>query len=296
MKKIVLVLFLIGAIQAFSQSSRHFDFTGIEEIEIAVKAEVEISCKGTEGLDVQAEKSSMDLLDIYQEENRLYIRSKEWISSENEINIQIAAPQLRFVQGNAGSKIKVKEVDKEEFSAMAITGEIKLYGKAQLLRASGEIGKVDASEFEAEEVALNIWDAGSVRLGSPEKISGKKRASANIQYENEPQLAIKTYSESKFKQKQEKPKVSKVRNPEARFIEFTLKNNSLNRIQCYVKGPKPDGSSFSYGFPMNPGQKREKDWSVGSKVYRVNKMGMRKLLIEIKAEDEGQLVQMYPKS
>ncbi|MEM6802933.1 MAG: DUF2807 domain-containing protein [Bacteroidota bacterium] len=296
MKKTLLILAMLAAVQAFAQSTKHYDFSGIEEIEIAVKADVKISCEGAEGVDVQTGKSEMDLLDIYQEENRLYIRSKEWIGSENDINIQIAAPQLRFVQGNAGSMIEVKEVDKEEFSAMAITGEIKLYGKAQVLRASGEIGKVDASEFEAEEVALNVWDAGSVVLGSPEKISGKTRASAKVQYENEPQLAIKTYSESKFKQKQDKPKTSKVRNPEARFIEFTLKNNSLNRIQCYVKGPKADGSSFSYGFPMNPGQKREKDWSVGSKVYRVNKMGMRKLLIEIKAEDEGQVVQMYPKS
>jgi len=53
-----------------------------------------------------------------------------------------------------------------------------------------------------------------------------------------------------------------VTNPDARFINFRLKNNSLKRINAYVRGPKPDGSHFSYGFPMLPGQVRKKDWSV----------------------------------
>ena len=79
----------------------------------------------------------------------------------------------------------------------------------------------------------------------------------------------------------------------ARFIKFKIKNNSLNRIQCYVEGPKPNGGKFSYGFPMNPGQTRDKDWSVGSKVYRVTGLGTRKLLYEIKASDEGQVVKLY---
>ena len=44
---------------------------------------------------------------------------------------------------------------------------------------------------------------------------------------------------------------------------------------------------------MNPGQKRKKDWSIGSKVYQVSKLGTRKLLVTIKAEDEGQVVKMF---
>ena len=85
----------------------------------------------------------------------------------------------------------------------------------------------------------------------------------------------------------------KLKKPEARFIQFKVKNNSKNRINCYVVGPKPDGSKFSYGFPMRAGQVREKDWSVGSKVFRVTAIGTRKLLREITAEDEGQVVNLY---
>ncbi|HAA13006.1 MAG TPA: hypothetical protein DCE41_15470, partial [Cytophagales bacterium] len=78
-----------------------------------------------------------------------------------------------------------------------------------------------------------------------------------------------------------------------RFIQFQLRNNSGKRIHCYVSGPKPQGGRFSYGFPMNPGQTRDKDWSIGSKVYLVSAIGTRKLLYEIKAEDEGQVVKLY---
>ena len=70
----------------------------------------------------------------------------------------------------------------------------------------------------------------------------------------------------------------------------------MKRINCYVKGPKPDGSYFSYGFPMMPGQSRSKSWSVGSKVYKVGKLGGKKLLTEIEAEDEGQVVTLYQKN
>jgi len=77
------------------------------------------------------------------------------------------------------------------------------------------------------------------------------------------------------------------------YIAFKIKNNSLKRQQFYVKGPKPGGEYFSYGFPMNPGQKRNENWTVGTKVYRVSAMHTKVLLIEIKAENEGQTVDLF---
>ncbi|MEM9824492.1 MAG: hypothetical protein AAF985_25625, partial [Bacteroidota bacterium] len=80
---------------------------------------------------------------------------------------------------------------------------------------------------------------------------------------------------------------------DTRFIKLKVKNNSSNRINCYVKGPKPDGSYFSYGFPLNPGQVRKKNWTIGSKVYRVTKLGIRKLMAEVVAENEGKVLKLY---
>ena len=77
------------------------------------------------------------------------------------------------------------------------------------------------------------------------------------------------------------------------WIDFKVKNNSGKRHNFFVKGPKPDGRSFGYGFPLNASASRKKHWTVGSKVYKVSKTGVRKLLRTITAEDEGQTVNLF---
>ncbi|MBO6632382.1 MAG: hypothetical protein JJ936_12670, partial [Psychroserpens sp.] len=77
------------------------------------------------------------------------------------------------------------------------------------------------------------------------------------------------------------------------YINFKIKNNSSNRNQFYVVGPKPDGSKFSYGFPMMPNSKRHENWTVGTKVYKVNSLGFKKLLVTIVKENENQVVDLF---
>lgn len=84
-----------------------------------------------------------------------------------------------------------------------------------------------------------------------------------------------------------------VNNEKPEFINFKIKNNSANRNHFYVVGPKPNGKKFSYGFPMMPFAKRKEYWTTGTKVYKVNRLGFRKLLITIKAEDENEIVKLF---
>ncbi len=60
-------------------------------------------------------------------------------------------------------------------------------------------------------------------------------------------------------------------------------------------GPKKNGGRFSYGFPMMPGFSKKERWTTGTKVYKVNKIGIRKLLVTIKSEDEGKTVKLFNK-
>jgi len=82
---------------------------------------------------------------------------------------------------------------------------------------------------------------------------------------------------------------------EVRYIKFKIKNNSFNRNHFYVVGPKPNGGKFSYGFPMMPGQIRKETWTTGTKIYKTTKLGLRKLLVTIKADDENQVVKLFRK-
>jgi hypothetical protein len=44
---------------------------------------------------------------------------------------------------------------------------------------------------------------------------------------------------------------------------------------------------------MIPFTKRHENWTIGTKIYKVNRLGLKKLLVEIKAEDEGVVVDLF---
>ena len=77
------------------------------------------------------------------------------------------------------------------------------------------------------------------------------------------------------------------------WISFKIKNNSPKRNNFTVRGPKADGSYFGYGFPMNPHAVKKEKWSVGTKIYSQTKLGFKKLLVEITAEDEGKVIELF---
>ena len=77
------------------------------------------------------------------------------------------------------------------------------------------------------------------------------------------------------------------------YINFQIKNNSENRNHFYVVGPKPDGSKFSYGFPMMPNSIRDEYWTLGTKVFLVNGLGYKKPLMTITEKNENQVVHLF---
>jgi hypothetical protein len=270
--------------------TKTFPIENVKSIEVNLYADVTVDCSAEELLTITGDQNLMELIATSVDDGgRLVLTQKEWIQASQQIKVSIGAPILEFIQQTTHETTYVNNVDRKTFSAQALIGKLVVQGKAELLKASGEIGTVDARKFDAPVVDINLWSHGKISLGSPKKITGIVKEDGKVIYLGEtPEVEVKTQSGG-YVQDPAKP----TGNEDARFIKFKVKNNSINRIQCYVKGPKPDGSYFSYGFPMNPGQTRQKDWSVGSKVFRVTHIGTRKLLTEIKAEDEGQLVKLY---
>ena len=298
MKKVLLSiiilypLFIQAQIKGNKQIiSRNFPFDGITALEMNLYADVEINSSESPYMKITTDENLMDFIETTPKGNRLILAQKEWIHPSQRIKIVIGGSRLERLQVSVHETVNVNNLDRQSFQAMAILGEIILNGRVESLSASGEIGAIDATRLKAKEVNVNLWDRGKIALGSPEIITGKVENNGELTYEGKPSKVDVNTSKSGKVVSQNETIADK--NPEARFIEFLLKNNSLNRINCYVIGPKPDGSTFSYGFPMNPGQVRDKNWSVGSQVYRVTGLGTRKLLAEIGVGDEGQVVRLY---
>lgn len=273
--------------------TKTFEMEGVEEVYVGLYAQVIIDASANTGMTIRIDENLMDWVGKDVREGRLTLDQVEWIEPSTSVKITIGAPDINKVIQSTHDKTIVKNINRNSFRAMAQVGTIELQGKVKQLYASGELGTVDARNVDADRVEVNLWSSGKIQLGTPNEIRGQVEDDGRIIYESgQPEINVQMKTGGKVFSANQMI-AAESRNEATRYIKFQLKNNSFKRINAYVKGPKPDGSYFSYGFPMRPGQVRAKNWTVGTKVYRKTNLGIRKFLYEIKAEDEGQVVDLF---
>ena len=297
MKYLLSLLLVLVQLSAWAQikgnkeiKTKQFAISQLTSIEMGLYAEVSIDCAAEEMMTITTDENIFDLIETEVENGRLVLAQKEWIQASLPIKIIIGAPNLERIQHSVHETTTVKNINRASFSATAILGQLTLDGQVTDLSVGGELGTVDARAVKSKNVLVNLWDRGKILVGSPEQLTGEVKEDGRVIYDKQPSvLNVKEKGEGRVYSST----APEATNPEARFIDLKVKNNSLKRINCYVKGPKPDGSTFSYGFPLNPGQARKKHWSVGSKVYQMSKLGTKKLLAVIEAADEDQVVKLF---
>ncbi len=206
------------------------------------------------------------------------------------MKISIGAPNLKRVEQGTHDSTRII-VNNQSLNVLAPIGNIKISGETDELRLSAELSKIDASELEAKNINVNLWSRGTIIVKPLIRLTGEVSNTGKLLYVSKPEkLDVKTKQDGKVLAYENRDELI---NKNAKYIQFKIKNNSNNRHDFFVIGPKADGSNFSYGFPMMPNAKRNENWTVGTKVYKVNKLGLRKLLKEITAEDEGQIVKLF---
>lgn len=274
-----------------------YETEDILKIEVGLYADVIVDMSAPNNyIKITADANIINLIGRNIDSGRLVLDQKEWIKASRDIKIEIGAPSLTFIQQGTHDELLVEHIDTEELGVSALIGSIELVGRVNHLNAGGESGDIDARNLTAEIVNVNLWGGGKISLAQPKILKGIVKEEGIVYYDdNDTQLSIKTKSDGQVIERSMARAEPKVINPEAKFIDFKLKNNSNKRINAYVRGPKPNGKFFSYGFPMRPGQVRKERWTVGTKVFRSNALGLRKKLVEITAEDEGGVVELYEK-
>lgn len=217
----------------------------------------------------------------------LYIEQIDWVEA-SAVVVKIGTPNLTNVVSEGYSNFVIKNLNTEEFQLTNLVGKVTIDGKVNTFRFSMETGNLDASSLIAQEVYASVWSHGKAQVNAIQLLDAKVAGSGEINYINLP-AKLKT----NIKNDGEIVSIEDAQTPKSNvsYISFKIQNNSAGRKYFYVKGPK--GKRFSYGFPMNPFAKRPEDWPVGSKVYQVNKLGARKLVATIEAEDEGQVVKLF---
>ncbi len=294
MRKLTVLLMLIS-ISALAQTrgnkkieKRFFQVENLEELTVDLNAKIIVDLELEEGMTIEMDENLFSKIDTEVLHGRLVLGQLKWIQPSQKIIIKIGAPKLKRIVQDTHGTLQVININNATIQVTAPLGKVALSGKTGDLRLAIENGEVDASELNAEKARVNIWGWGKAKVFVENELYTKLSEDAKLETINQPnKLSGDT---KKFLRKKRE-----VSNKEVKWISFKIKNNSWNRNHFVVVGPKQNGGRFSYGFPMMPGLSKKERWTVGTKVYKVNKIGLRKHLVTIKAEDEGNIVKLFKK-
>lgn len=297
MKHITLLLLLVG-LTGLAQikgnktiETRDFNIQNVDHIKINLYAKVTIDQSAKEGMRITTDSNLFDLITTSVDDGILHLNQKEWISASQDIIITIGAPQITRVESGTHDVTKIININNELLRINAPIGNIYIEGQTKELRLGSELSTIDASKLIAKDAYINLWSYGKITVNVKDTLWADISNDGKLIYVEKPnKLDITTKSVGRVYAVKE---AKEIKNPEAIYINFKIKNNSVNRNHFYVVGPKPDGSKFSYGFPMMPFTKRHENWTVGTKVYKVNSLGFKNLLITITKDNKDQIVNLF---
>ncbi len=262
--------------------TKTIDLENIYKFESNFYADITIDMAEQSGITITAEENIINFIDVEMKRGSLIIGQKEWIEPSKRIKVVVGAPKLCGILMGTHDDLKVLNVKGDIFNVDAEIGSIILSGQVDDLRITAKNGEIDASELLSRVASVEIFGDGEAMLNVTEKINCNLSENARFVNKNRD---IKTDG---CQQKE-----SMVASTDTRYIDLKIKNNSWTRNHFVVVGPKPDGRSFSYGFPMMPGTTKSELWTVGTKIYKENSIGQRNLLVTLTANDEGKTVNLF---
>ena len=267
-------------------TAKSFETESIVDIEVNIYGDIIIDMAQSNGISITTDSNLFKHIDTEVVDGKLKLDQKKWIQPSQRPKIRIGAPDLKRVQLSTNDQITVLNINGERINAMALNGTIILEGKSKTLSVGAENGTVDARNLKTSEVFINIWGFGKAQFDTADLLEVQLSDEAVLEYNTRPEKIKGDLSKLNSSNK-------KAYSEEVRYINFKIKNNSGNRHNFYVIGPKPDGRKFSYGFPMMPGAVRKENWTTGTRVYKVSGLGMKKLLLTITGDAEDRTVDLF---
>ncbi len=274
------------------KATKEVSFESIRHIELNLNIDFNIYASADETkVVIESEKNIIDLIGLDHQDGKLQIDQVEWIEYNMPCIVNIYTNDLEYVYNDSWSNVNIYDINQESLTLHSSIGKLNAFGKVDDLSIITKQASIDASQLLAKRADVKITSDGTV------SINAQTLGKTNIDDEatlNQINLADNTTISSSIPKKEvRKEKPNKI---DTRFIKVNIKNNSLERVHAYVKGPKPDGKYFSYGLSWFPMASKQETWSIGTKLYKVGILGHRRLLLEIKEEDEGQTIKLFGNS
>ena len=263
--------------------TKNFDLENVNTINVQMYAKVYIDANADSVMSIKADSNLIDLIGKEVVDGKLTLDQIEWIKPSQDIIITIGAPGLQKLIHGTHDITSVANLKQDNFKVETNVGTINLQGSVQNLIVDNKLANIKAGNLIAQNAEVIISGRGKVKLNVTGELDTNLDKNARLELVGQPEKITGNYS----KESQPKPITKLV------YVNFKLKNNSWNRNHFYVEGPNPDGTSFSYGFPIMPGLTRAERWTVGTKVYLDKKIGKRQLLYTVTAAAEGKTVKLF---
>lgn len=261
------------------------------KIHINFPVTLEVDANADYALTITSDDNILSKIVLKNNNNKLSILQDEWIKPTKRVRVKIGTKGLTSLEIGGYGNAKIFNLNEEKLKVINSVGEVTLMGNVNELSFVIETGKLDASKLKANKVNAEIWSHGEAVVNATELLEGKISENGKIVYLGKPKTQNLDLGEEAEMISMEENNVQKKNETSVKYIKVNLRNNKFSRIHTFVKGPK--NKNFSYGMPFNPKQTREENYPVGTQIFKVNKLGSRKLLVTIKSEDEGKTVDLF---
>jgi uncharacterized membrane protein YphA (DoxX/SURF4 family) len=258
----------------------------ITRVQVETYCNVTVKCGAMPRLEIPTDENIFEYLEVKERGGTLVIDANGWIEP-TQIHVTLYTPYIHEFSNSGWGNIRIEDLQTEELYVEGRTGHFVMTGEVEKLKLKVGTGTVNAIALSAKEVFIDSDGHGNTQVMASEflEVTG---GTGNIRYEGEP--TIENRSESKRINIQH---VSvKIEEPKIEYVEFTLVNNSNRKRDFYIYGPP--GASFSYGFPMKPGQERTKIKPVGTEIYLENWYGGKgSLVLTITKDMQGKTLSLF---
>lgn len=266
--------------------SQTFPLETLHTLEINLNARVIVDLQGESAITITSDENIIAHIGHQVIDGYMDLTQKQWIEPSGRPRITIGAPALKKLINDAHSTTSLRKMDNASFELLAQIGHIDLKGKVDQLIIRNKTAKVEAIDFTAQHADITISSWGTVFIHVTDTLKTAIDEKGKLQLLGTPKQLLG--DAALVLADDERPA-----DKEVKFINFNIKNNSWRRNSFVVVGPKRDGSTFSYGFALFPGQTKKERWTIGSEIFTENRAGKRTLVATIRAADENQLVKLF---
>ncbi len=221
---------------------------------------------------------------------KLFVTQDKWIEPSQPVKIRIGTPFTSSVETSGYSDVVIEGITGSRFRLDAGVGKVVLRGSADRLQVRTKTGSIDAVGLESDYADVGISSHGKVRLGEITELVANVSDNGLLIYDGSPKMSNRNEIAGDSNVVRASDHVEEPQ-PDVRYVQFTLVNNSRRKMSLRVEGPR--NRSFGYGFNLFPKLSRAENWPIGSKVYQARRIGDDKLLLEVTSEMSGERVKLF---